>query len=119
MHLHHGVVLLDLQHQLRVDKAAEVEDELVLAEVQVFELLRERGLHIVFEDLAKVAHIELLGAAHAHLVEVLAIELAQITDQVLVDNFIADTSGLELTQLELNGVLVQDPLRGLLHSHGT
>lgn len=115
LHLYHAVVLLDLQHQLRVDEAAQVENEVQDVVVKFLEMILEGDLHVGFHDLAEVAGVELAGAAQAHLVEALAVELTQVTHQVLVDHFVPNLGRLQLRELELQGVLVENPLGSLLH----
>ena len=119
LHLDQCVVLQQLEHQLGVDQRAQVEDQVGHRDVQPRDLLAERALDVALEHLGEVARLQLLEPLHLHLVEVLAVVLAQIAHQVLIDDLIADRGRLQLAQLELDGVLIEDTLGRFLHADGS
>ena len=116
LHLYHRVVLEELQHQLRVDQTTKVENEVRYRYLRLLQLVLQGYLYIGLKRLGKVGCVEFLDALGLDRVKVLAIVLAQVAHQVLVDHLVADNCRAQLAQLEFDGVLVEHSLRRFLQS---
>lgn len=116
LHFDQGVVFEQFEHQLWIDETAQVKDQVRNWNLQPLDLVLECCFHIAFKHLREVSCLQLLYPFHLHLVEVLAVELAEVAHQVFVNDLVADTGGLELRKFELDSVLVQNSLRSFLHT---
>jgi hypothetical protein len=61
----------------------------------------------------RVVHRLLLFYVICFIIEVFRIEFSEVPDQILVNDFVPDLSGMQLGELELDSVHVQSALGGL------
>ncbi len=99
-----SIVLQQLKHQLGVDQAAQVEDQVLNGQLHGLEQIFECELDVLFKGLSEVLGIQFFDPHHLHLIEVLAVIFAKIANKILVDHLVSNTCSLKLRKLELNRI---------------
>ena len=101
------VQILLLKHLLRLDQTAETEGKIMFGHTNSFEqLFAEEMYDVALEDLGKGMSILDLWLEHC-LREVHIIEFTQISEQVLINDFITDDcTSIQVIKFEFGSILI-------------
>ena len=92
---------------LRVNEASKTENNILDWDLKLLDLRIHREFNVTFKKLKIVVFVVFLPTQDVDLVEILLVVLAQITDEVFVDDLITYLRCLKLTQFKFYSVLIK------------
>ena len=92
---------------LRVNEASKTENNILDWDLKLLDQRIHREFNVTFKKLKIVVFVVFLPTQDVDLVEILLVVLAQVADEVFVDDLITYLGCLKLTQFKFYSVLIK------------
>ena len=90
-----------------MNEASKIEYEIINCNVKLIQIFAKGNLNVALKELCKVILAVMLATHEVKSIEIARVVLAQVTDEVLINDFVSDCRRIELFEAELNGILIQ------------